>query len=38
MVFHKDLFSVYYIQYTSIRPFCFLEDLDIASYGDDTTI
>ena len=38
MVFHKDIFSVHFIQYTTMWPFLLLEDLDIASYADDTTI
>ena len=35
MVSHKDPYSVLYY---SIYIFYFLEDLDIASYADDTTI
>ena len=39
MVFHKDLFSVHYYSIYVYETFIyFLEDLDIASYADDTTI
>ena len=39
MVFHKDLFSVqYYSIYINVTFFYFLEDLDIASYVDDTAV
>ena len=38
MVFHKDLFSVHYYSRPHLCDlFYFLEDLDIASYADDTT-
>ena len=41
MVFHEDLLSVHYYSiyiFVNIHLFYFLEDLDIASYADDTKI
>ena len=38
MVFHKDLFLIHFSSLSSMRSFYFLEDLDIVSYADGTTI
>ena len=38
MVFHKDLFSVHYYSIYIYVTFYLLEDLDIASYADYTTL